>query len=97
MFDLPSSESQERKEYQKFHKEIIRNGYIMVQYSVYSKAINFKSKIEAEIKNIKKFIPSDGNIRIIVLTEKQYSEMYVILGNKKINEIYNNSERYIKI
>lgn len=97
MFDLPSSETKEKKEYLKFHKEIIKNGYFMMQYSIYCKPIHFKTKIESEVKNLKKNIPNEGNIRMLVITEKQYDEMVILLGNKKINEIYNNSERYIKI
>ena len=50
-----------------------------------------------EIEKIRKYIPRAGNIRIISVTEKQYNNMEVILGHKNINEIYNNSKRYIKI
>lgn len=97
MFDLPNIETKEKKEYLKFHKEIIRNGYFMMQYSVYCKAIHFKTKIDSEIIKIKKHLPSDGNVRLLVITEKQYDDMKLLLGNKKINERYNNAERYIKI
>lgn len=97
MFDLPSIEDKEKKEYQKFHKELIRNGYFMIQFSVYCKVIHFKSKMESEEEKIKKFLPSDGNVRFLVITEKQYSDMKLLLGNQKVNEIYNNSNRYVKI
>lgn len=97
MFDLPSVEDKEKREYQKFHKELIRNGYFMIQYSVYCKVIHFKSKIDSEELKIKKVLPNDGNVRMLVITEKQYSDMKLLLGNKKVNEIYNNSSRYLKI
>lgn len=96
-FDLPNIESYEKKEYLRFRKSLLRNGYVMMQFSVYIKCVNTQSKIDQEIKKIKKFIPTKGNIRIIAVTEAQYANMVMILGNKKINEIYNNSERYIKI
>lgn len=97
MFDLPSVESKEKKEYLNFHKNIIKNGYFMLQYSIYCKPIHFKSKIDNEIKKIKTKLPTEGNVRVLVITEKQFEEMHIILGNKKINEIYNNAKRYIKI
>ncbi len=97
LFDLPNIESYEKKEYVKFRKCLIRNGYTMMQFSVYVKCVNTQSKVEQEVAKIKKFIPTKGNIRIITVTESQYANMYMILGNKKINEVYNNSERYIKI
>ncbi|MGL4647705.1 MAG: CRISPR-associated endonuclease Cas2 [Mycoplasmoidaceae bacterium] len=97
MFDLPSSEDYEKKEYLIFRKALIKNGYSMMQFSIYIKPVNFQSKVNQEIERLKKFIPRNGNIRIIQVTEKQYANMYMLLGNKKINEIYNNSKRYVKI
>lgn len=96
-FDLPSKEDYERKEYSIFHNALIKNGYVMMQFSVYIKATNSISKVKREIEKIKKFIPKSGNIRILSITEKQYLNMEIILGHKNINEIYNNSRRYIKI
>lgn len=97
MFDLPSVETKEKKEYSIFHKELIKNGYFMIQFSVYCKTIHFKSKVDSEINKLKKKLPNDGNVRVIVITEKQYNDMKILVGHKKINEVYNNAERYIKI
>ena len=36
-FDLPSVTYADQKEYNKFHKFLIKNGYIMMQESVYTK------------------------------------------------------------
>ena len=96
-FDLPSKEDYEKKEYRLFQKALIKNGYVMMQFSVYIKAINSFSKVKREMQKIKKDIPSGGNIRMIAITEKQYLNMEIILGHKNINEIYNNTERYTKI
>ena len=96
-FDLPSKESYEKKEYTYFHKALVKNGYIMMQFSVYIKATNSFSKINREIDKLRKYIPRGGNIRIISITETQYNNMTIILGHKNINEIYNNTKRYIKI
>ncbi len=97
LFDLPSIESYEKKEYLIFRKTLLRNGYMMMQFSVYMKCVNTQTKIDQEVLKLKKYIPKNGNIRIIAVTEQQYQNMYILLGNKKINEIYNNTERYIKI
>lgn len=97
LFDLPSVESYEKKEYIQFRKQLLKNGYTMIQFSVYVKCVNTQLKVEQELKKIYKFIPTNGNIRMLNVTEKQYQNMVMILGKKKINEIYNNAERYIKI
>lgn len=96
-FDLPSKEDYEKKDYRIFHNALVRNGYIMMQFSVYVKATNSFSKIKREIDKLRKYIPKSGNIRIISVTETQYANMEIILGHKNINEIYNNTKRYIKI
>ena len=97
MFDLPSVELYEKKDYQQFKKHLMKSGYIMLQFSIYMKSLNAASKTNREIEKIKKHIPPSGNIRILVVTESQYNNMFILLGNKKINEIYNNNERYTKI
>lgn len=97
MFDLPSKEDYEKRDYRIFHNSLIKNGYIMMQFSVYIKATNSHTKVNREIEKIRKFIPKSGNVRIFSITEKQYLNMQIILGHKNINEIYNNSRRYIKI
>ena len=97
MFDLPSVEDYEKKEYSQFRKALLRNGYSMMQYSIYIKVSNLQVDLKKEIAKFKDKIPRDGNIRMIAITEKQYQAMEIVLGNKKIDEIYNNSERYVKI
>ena len=96
-FDLPSKEDYEKKDYRLFHNSLIKNGYVMIQFSVYIKAINSFSKVQREIDKIRKEIPQSGNIRMLAITEKQYLNMAIILGHKNINEIYNNTKRYLKI
>lgn len=97
LFDLPNVEAYERKEYSQFRKHLLKNGYTMIQFSVYVKCINTQLKVDKELKKLYQFVPTNGNIRMLTVTEKQYQNMVMILGKKKINEIYNNAERYIKI
>ena len=97
LYDICNSDYLERKEYTIFRNALLKNGYYMMQFSVYVKCVNVQTKIEQEINKIKKYIPKFGNIRVIAVTEKQYSNMFVLLGNKTDNEIYNSPERYIKI
>ena len=97
MFDLPSKEDYEKKEYTVFRKNLIKNGYIMMQFSVYIKCVTMQNKTEQEINKIKNFIPQNGNIRVIEISENQYKNMRIILGNKNENEKYNSVDRYVKI
>ena len=83
MFDLPINSSDEKTYYTLFRKNILKLGYFMIQYSIYTKVISSKTMVEQHINKLKKIIPPWGSIRAIVLTEKQYNDMYVLSGNKR--------------
>ena len=87
MFDLPVETSEERKEYRKFRKNLINEGFIMIQYSVYVRVCVTEKRIES-------FLPSKGVVQSLILTEKQYNDMHFLLG-KKIKEVRNSAERTI--
>lgn len=97
MFDLPMVEDKEKTQYTKFRNHILKLGYKMVQYSVYVRTILDKSKFDQELKRVAKYLPQNGNIRLILITEKQYHEMKVLIGKKNYDEIYNDTSRYIKV
>ena len=94
MFDLPVETSEERKEYRKFRKNLIYEGFIMIQYSVYVRVCVNKKLTEFTEKRIESFLPSKGVVQSLILTEKQYNDMHFLLG-KKIKEVRNSAERTI--
>ena len=96
MFDLPVESKSQQKEYTKFHKSLVSHGFIMIQYSIYVKIVNTESKVKRVIDKIKVDLPSNGNIRILSITDKQYQEMIFLVGDKNLNEQINSDERYIK-
>lgn len=96
MFDLPIETKLQQKEYTKFHKSLISHGFVMIQYSIYVKIVNTESKVLRVIDKIRVDLPSKGNIRILVVTDKQYQDMIFLVGDKNLNEQINTNERYIK-
>jgi len=79
-FDLPVKTKKERRVYTKFRKYLISKGYLMLQYSVYSKIFANRDSVANHTSMLRKECPKKGQIRILMLTEKQYSKMEVILG-----------------
>ena len=69
----------------------------MMQYSVYCKIFANRDAAIKHINILHKNIPSKGQIRIMVVTEKQYSKIEIILGGKSKQEEIVNSESFIKI
>jgi CRISPR-associated protein Cas2 len=94
MFDLPTETSKQRKQYRQFRKKLINEGVIMIQYSVYVRVCTTKSAAGFLEKRIKDFLPDEGIIQSLVLTEKQYSDMHFLRG-KMIEEVRNSSKRTV--
>ena len=79
-FDLPVKEPKERKEAAKFRKFLQNDGYHMLQYSVYVRLCNGMDSVQTHKRRIKAELPSHGSVRLIILTEKQYENIEILLG-----------------
>lgn len=85
-FDLPVVTKTDRHAYSVFRKYLIKQGYLMIQYSVYSKLFNNMEAVENHIKTLKKNLPKSGSIRAMTVTEKQYSKILILLGGVSLEE-----------
>lgn len=95
-FDLPTITSTDKKNYRKFKKVLTKNGFMMLQESVYSKLSLSIQNADTTLKEIKQKLPSNGNIMILTVTEKQFSNMQILLGEMK-TDVINTDERIISI
>lgn len=93
-FDLPTETSEDRRSYRKFRKFLIKNGFLMLQESVYAKlALNY-TQVEQIVDEVKKERPGKGSVQILAVTEKQFSKMEIISG-KTDTDIINSDERLL--
>ena len=83
-FDLPTETSKDRKIYSRFRKFLIKEGFIMMQESVYSKLALNNSITNAIRDKIEKNKPPKGIVQMLVITEKQFSSMEYIVRRKNI-------------
>lgn len=93
-FDLPTVTTSERKEYTKFRKYLIKNGFLMMQESVYCKLAQNQISADLLVENIRKNKPITGIVQVLKITEKQYSKMEYIVGDKS-SDVIDNDERLI--
>ena len=96
MFDLPTITASDRRAYTQFKRHLDDDGFVMMQFSVYSRFCKNDQSSKKHIARVKSFAPSKGNIRIVVLTEKQYEEMVMVIGSKSDDEVVVN-ENYLVI
>lgn len=88
MFDLPVVTEKERKVATKFRNFLLKDGYIMMQYSVYSRICKNNDDMQKHINRLRINIPVQGNIRLLQVTENQYNNMLMLCGDKKQKKIY---------
>jgi len=95
MFDLPMETSADKRNYRRFRKFLIENGYAMMQYSVYSKIILNRSVLNYQRNKLIQNVPPNGYVDTLVVTEKQYTNMEMIVGDTKRTEQETSTERML--
>ncbi|BAG13707.1 hypothetical protein AGMMS5026_10540 [Endomicrobiia bacterium] len=85
-FDLPTETAENRHNAAKFRNNLIKDGYYMLQYSVYCRICRGMDSSEKHIRRLMMRTPMEGNIRVLEITEKQYERMKIILGKKQLAE-----------
>lgn len=94
MFDLPVGTGSQRREYTRFRKFLLKNGFVMQQESVYSKLALNTSIAQRIEDNVRKNKPSEGLVQMLTITEKQYSRMELLVGEVQ-SEVIQSDERLI--
>ena len=82
LFDLPTGSKKERKTYADFRKFLIKDGYHMEQFSVYSRVLLSRDSADVHLKRLKANLPSAGAVTVLTLTEKQYQAREVLVDSR---------------
>ncbi len=85
-FDLPTGTPRERKAYMQFRKYLLHAGYDMLQYSVYVRIAGSRDDAQHMLGIVKRHLPGKGQVRALMVTEKQYATMQILLGKPTIAE-----------
>lgn len=93
-FDLPVVTAEERKEYGRFRKFLIRSGFVMMQESVYTKIVLNPAAAAAVVKKVRGASAKKGLIQVLIVTEKQYASMELITGSLQ-KEVIDSNERLV--
>lgn len=86
LFDLPTTTRQDRKAATQFRKFLLDDGFNMLQYSVYTRLCPNRDRAEKHMLRVKKNSPECGSVRVLYLTEHQFANMHIIVGEKTIQE-----------
>ncbi len=95
-FDLPVETSKNRRDYGRFHKFLIKNGFIMMQKSVYSRLVLNNVLSAAVKKKVAENLPPEGIIEMLEVTENQFLRIEYLSGEKQ-NSVEESMDRLIEI
>jgi len=93
-FDLPTITYHDRREYRKFRKFLVSEGFIMMQESVYCKILLNSTAINTMKIRLRKHKPKAGLVQALIITEKQYASIDYIVGKDDSN-IRNDDKRLV--
>lgn len=82
-FDLPVTTKKEVKAANQFRKNLEKDGFSMMQFSVYIRHCASRESLEVHVKRVKSLIPETGHVSLLWVTDKQYGDIYNFWGQPK--------------
>lgn len=83
MFDLPVKTKIQRRRATQYRNRLLDLGFSQVQYSVYAKLLINASGLRRLLPSLKE-VPPDGAVRILRLTDQQWSSTWRYYGPEEI-------------
>lgn len=83
MFDLPTETKKDRKNYAKFRKDILADGFQMFQFSMYIRHCSSRENADVHTKRVKTILPAKGHVGIMTITDKQFGMMEIFRGHER--------------
>lgn len=83
-FDLPTETKKDRRNAGLFRKNLIKDGFTMMQYSVYMRHCASSESADVHEKRINSLLPPYGKVSILRITDKQYGNIMNFWGREEV-------------
>ena len=83
MFDLPVDTKAAKRAYTQFRKVLLKDGFTKMQYSVYIRHCASEENANVHVDRVERSVPDDGEVRIILITDKQFERMHIFWGKRR--------------
>ena len=93
-FDLPTLTPADRRAHRKFREMLIKNGFLMMQESVYCRMVLNGSVQKSVADTIRREKPPAGTVQLMTVTEKQFAATDYIVGEYR-SDVIDSDERLI--
>lgn len=75
-----------KTEYTRLRKFLHKDGYIRMAPEVFMRIVQNRKASEKHYRRIEAYAPRTGVVRLLRLTEKQYSNIYMVIGEADYQE-----------
>ncbi len=86
-FDLPTETKKDRKNYAKFRKYLLGDGFNMIQYSMYARHCSSRENADVHKKRVKTHLPPMGQVIVFEITDAQFGRLEFFYGQKPKEQI----------
>jgi CRISPR-associated protein Cas2 len=83
-FDLPTETKTDKKNASVFRQNLLKDGFSMMQYSVYIRHCASSESADAHEKRINKMLPPMGKVSILRITDKQFGNIMNFWGRAEL-------------
>ena len=82
-FDLPTETKKDRRNASQFRGNLLKDGFSMMQYSVYVRHCASSESADVHEKRINRLVPPLGKVSVLRITDKQFGMIINYLGKAK--------------
>ncbi|MEM6504029.1 MAG: CRISPR-associated endonuclease Cas2 [Planctomycetota bacterium] len=84
MFDLPVGSLKAKRDYARFRKKLLTQGFYRLQFSVYGRHCASSDSAGRIARVVEAALPPNGQVRLLMVTERQFGKMQVYEGQKRV-------------
>lgn len=85
-FDLPVKTKAQRRTANQFRRFLQKDGFQMLQLSVYVRICRDQDGADKHAARICAHLPRQGSVRTLIITDRQYGRMRVLVGSRHAHE-----------
>lgn len=82
-FDLPTATKKDRRNASQFRGNLLKDGFSMMQFSVYIRHCASSESADVHEKRINKLVPPLGKVSVLRITDKQFGMIINYMGKAK--------------
>lgn len=83
-FDLPTETKKDRGNATRFRTNLLKDGFTMMQYSVYVRHCASSESADVHEKRIHRLLPPLGKVSVLRITDKQYGNIMNFWGRAEV-------------